>query len=94
MKAVPPKKTDQKVTLAIDLAVDSGERKIGDFDPNQSLWDIIHILFDGNSYMNLKNNEEFCLIYMRKEVYFYYFYGHLMFKINWSTDSWRSIENN
>ena len=69
MKAVPPKKTDQKVTLAIDLAIDSVERKIGDFDPNQCLWEIINILFEGNSNLNLKNNEEFCLIYMRKEVY-------------------------
>lgn len=67
LKAVPTKTTDQKVTLAIDLA-DGSQRKIGDFDPNQNLLQIIHTLFDGNPALDLQQNTEFCLIFMRKEV--------------------------
>ena len=66
LKEAPIKRKDQKVKVAIDL--ETGERRIEEFDPNDNLWHIIHNMFENNSVLNLEKNTEFCIIYIGKEV--------------------------
>ena len=60
---------DQIVTVALDL--EDGLRLINDFDPNQSLWEIIHCLLENNPILNLDSNKQFSIIYVQKEVSIY-----------------------
>ncbi|CAG2169311.1 unnamed protein product [Oppiella nova] len=57
---------DEKVTIAIDL--ETGERKIEEFESNDNLWHIIHKVFEGNPILNVDTNMDLCVIYMRKEI--------------------------
>ena len=57
---------DEKVTIAIDL--ETGERKVEEFESNDNLWHIIHKVFEGDPILKVDTNMDLCVIYMRKEV--------------------------
>ncbi len=66
LKSAPIQRKESKITLALQL--ESGDRKIDDFDSNQNLWDIIQELFVNNPILNYGSDMNLCVIYMRKEV--------------------------
>ncbi len=70
LKSAPIQRKESKITLAVQL--ESGDRKIDDFDSNQNLWDIIQQLFANNPVLNYGSDMNLCIVYMRKEVFYFF----------------------